>query len=72
MKSLLVSALLLTLTAVAIHAQNPMRAGQWEVAMQMQMPGMQMPEMKTAQCITPEQLAKDPASGLPSEVPSRI
>jgi hypothetical protein len=66
MKSLLVSALLVTLTAVALYAQNPMRAGQWEVAMQMQMPGMQMPEMKTAQCITPEQLEKDPASGLPS------
>jgi hypothetical protein len=66
MKPLRISALLVTLTVVVISAQGPMRAGQWEVSMQMQMPGMQMPEMKTAQCITAEQLAKDPASGLPS------
>lgn len=66
MRSLIVSTLLVALTAVALYAQNPMRAGQWEVSMQMQMAGMAMPEMKSMQCVTPEQLQKDPASGLPN------
>ncbi len=66
MKSLLTSSLLVALAAVAVYAQNPMRAGQWEVSMQMQMQGMAMPEMKRTQCITPEQLEKDPTSGLPN------
>jgi hypothetical protein len=53
-------------TALTI-AQSPIRPGQWEVTMQMQMAGapVQMPEMKTTQCITPDQV-KDPASTLPS------
>jgi hypothetical protein len=52
-------------TSAAI-AQSPIRPGRWEVAMQMDMPNMpvKMPEMKSVQCITPEQ-AKDPASSLP-------
>ena len=33
--------------------------------MEMQMAGMQMPVLKSAQCITAEQLQKDPATGLP-------
>ncbi len=68
MKSLLASTLLLALAAVAVYAQTPqtpMRPGQWDVTVQMQMPGMQMPEMKSMQCITAEQLQKDPTSGLP-------
>jgi hypothetical protein len=54
--------------AVTISAQNPMRAGQWEVTVQVQMPNLpvQMPEMKFSQCITPEQLAKVPTAGLPN------
>lgn len=57
---------LLAFPAAAV-AQSPIRPGRWEVAMQMQMPNMpiQMPEMKTTQCITPEQ-AKDPSKSLPS------
>jgi hypothetical protein len=66
MKSLLASALLIATAAVAVYAQNPMRSGQWEVSMQMQMPGMTMPEMKNNTCVTPEQLQRDPASGLPN------
>lgn len=52
-------------TSAAI-AQSPIRPGRWEVIMQMEMANMpvKMPEMKTTQCITPEQ-AKDPASSLP-------
>jgi len=66
MKSFFVSTLLVILTAVAVYAQNPMRAGQWEVSVQMQMPGMQMPTTKSLQCVTAAQLARDPATGLPS------
>lgn len=65
----LVTAILLAGTAavVVLAAQNPMRPGQWETVMQMEMPGMpmKMPEMKNAQCVTAEDLAKDPSTGLP-------
>jgi hypothetical protein len=56
----------LLIAGAAVHAQTPMRPGRWEVTMQMQMPNLpvQMPEMKTTQCVTPEQL-KDPASTVP-------
>ena len=58
---------LVLLTGAAVAAQSPIRPGRWEVVMQMDMPNMpvKMPEMKTTQCVTPEQ-AKDPASALPS------
>ena len=58
---------LVFLTGAAVAAQSPIRPGQWEVVLQMDMPNMpvKMPEMKTTQCVTPEQ-AKDPASSLPS------
>jgi hypothetical protein len=53
--------------AVVTFAQSPVRPGRWEVTMQMQMPGapVQMPEMKTTQCVTPED-AKDPTRSLPN------
>lgn len=55
------------LAGAALWAQNPMRPGQWEVITQMQMANvpMQMPEMKSLQCVTAEQV-KDPAKSLPS------
>ncbi len=56
----------LVATGVLVYAQNPMRAGRWEVSMQMQMVGMQMPEMKSAQCVTEDDLRRNPASGLPN------
>jgi hypothetical protein len=51
---------------ITLPAQSPIRPGQWEVMMQMDMPNMpvKMPEMKTTQCVTPEQ-ANDPANSLP-------
>ena len=65
MKSMWLSLMVLGTVAVGIlMAQGPMRPGRWERTSQMQMPGMQMPEMKTTQCVTPEQL-KDPSSALP-------
>jgi hypothetical protein len=50
----------------AAAAQGPRRDGNWEITMQMDMPGMpmQMPPMKTTQCITPQQ-ANDPNLSLP-------
>ncbi len=58
---------LVVLVGATVVAQSPIRPGRWEVVMQMDMPNMpvKMPEMKTTQCVTPEQ-AKDPASALPS------
>ena len=50
----------------AAFAQNTMREGNWEVSMQMEMAGMEMkmPEFKTAQCVTKEQI-NDPVKALP-------
>jgi hypothetical protein len=67
MKPLLMALLVVTTVAVSpALAQTPMRDGQWEVTMQMEMPGMpmQMPAMKSMQCVTKEQL-KDPGNALP-------
>ncbi|MEQ1897408.1 MAG: DUF3617 family protein [Vicinamibacterales bacterium] len=51
----------------AVSAQGPMREGRWEITMQMQMPNMpvQMPAMKSAQCITKAQL-EGSSKGLPT------
>jgi hypothetical protein len=56
-----------TTAIVAAQTSSPMRPGRWEVTMQMQMANlpMQLPSTKTTSCITAEQLAKDPSSGLP-------
>jgi hypothetical protein len=64
---LLSTLILLILAAAAVFAQHPMRPGQWEVTMHMQMANMpmQLPEMKTTQCVTEAQL-KDPASAVPT------
>ena len=68
----LVTSILLAGTAavVVLAAQNPMRPGQWETVMQMEMPGMpmKMPAQKMVQCITKEQLSK-PDGGLPGTKP---
>lgn len=67
MKTTLVIAIALLATVVVALAQGPMRPGRWETTMQMQMAGspVQMPEIKNARCITPEE-AKDPSKSLPS------
>jgi hypothetical protein len=48
-------------------AQSPVRPGRWETTMQMQMAGspIQMPEMKSTRCVTPED-AKDPSTSMPT------
>ena len=66
MKVTLLVALAVLAAATTVAAQSPIRPGRWETVMQMEMPNMpvKMPEMKTTQCVTPEQ-ARDPASSLP-------
>jgi len=68
---LAVSVLCAAGAAALVAQQNPMRPGRWEVTMEMQMANMpmKMPATKTSSCITAEQLAKDPNSGLPSGGP---
>ena len=63
----LVAAALFAILTAAVIAQGPIRPGRWDVTMQMQMAGspVQMPEMKTTQCVTPDQV-KDPTSTLPT------
>ena len=53
--------------AVAL-AQGPRRDGEWEVKMEMNMPGMpaNMPAMTTKQCITPAEAA-DPQKAIPPQ-----
>ena len=71
MKSFFLSLFLLcTVTATTLVAQGPMRPGRWEVTTQLQMPNspLKLPDMKSVQCVTPEQL-KDPGSALPNAAP---
>ena len=62
----IVTATLCACAIVPLFAQSPMRPGNWEVRMQMEMPGMpmKMPETVTTQCVTAEQ-AKDPTAAAP-------
>jgi hypothetical protein len=75
MKTTIVLGIALLASVTVALAQGPVRPGRWEVTMQMQMAGspIQMPEMKTTRCITPED-AKDPTKSLPkgAAIRSRI
>lgn len=55
-------------TALA-QAPSPMREGNWEISMKMEMPGMpmEMPPIKVTQCVTQAQL-KDPQSAIPKGI----
>jgi hypothetical protein len=51
---------------LAAQSSSPMREGLWEVAMKINLPGMEgAPPMKQTQCVTAAML-KDPASAMPS------
>ena len=67
MKTTFASASAVLIIVATVIAQGPIRPGQWDVTMQMQMAGspVQMPEMKTSRCVTPEE-AKDPSKSLPN------
>ena len=55
----------LSLTVLA-QGSSPMREGNWEVAVKMNLPGMEgAPPMKQTQCVTAAML-KDPASAVPA------
>jgi hypothetical protein len=60
MRLIVAAAAFLAVAALASDAaaQHPMRPGRWEITMQMAMPNMpmQMPAMKSTQCITQAQL----------------
>ena len=67
MKTTVVVALAVLAGVTVAIAQGPMRPGRWDSTMQMQMAGspIQMPEMKSSRCVTPED-AKDPSRSLPT------
>ena len=52
--------------SIAAFAQGPRRDGNWEVKMEMEMPGMPagLPPMTSTHCVTPEE-AKDPDKLVP-------
>jgi hypothetical protein len=60
-------ALAVVVMSSASAQTNPMRAGRWEVTMQMEMPNMpvQMPAMKNTRCVT-QQEVDSPNRGLPT------
>ncbi len=62
---------LLTLSGPAF-AQIPVREGNWEITMQVEMAGMsmKMPDIKDTRCITKDML-KDPALTVPSASPDK-
>ena len=68
MKSIRIAVLACGLAASVVSAQSPMRPGNWETTVQMEMPGMSMPATKTAKCVTAAQL-KDPVQSVPSTAP---
>lgn len=59
-----IALLTVALSWTVLAQQSPMRAGNWEVVMKMNMQGMDMPPMKHTQCVT-EQMLKDPQSSIP-------
>ena len=67
MKNTAILAFAVLAGATIAIAQSPMRPGRWDSTMQMQMAGspIQMPEMKSSRCVTPED-AKDPSRSLPT------
>lgn len=69
MKLIPVAAVVLAFAAICSHAaaQSPMRPGNWETTMEMDMPGMpmKMPPMKAARCVTQQEI-ESPNRGLPS------
>jgi hypothetical protein len=68
MKARYISGVLLTVAlswTVLAQTQSPMRPGNWQVTMKMNLPGMgDMPPMTQTQCVTPAML-KDPQTAIP-------
>ena len=66
MKPIRIAVVALGALVAPLLAQSPMREGNWEVKMQMEMTGMpmKMPEQTTMRCVTAEDL-KNPGGTLP-------
>jgi hypothetical protein len=68
MRNLVLATLVLALTLPAIAAEHPQKPGQWEMTIQMDMPGMpfKMPPVKTTVCVSADDL-KDPQKSVPND-----
>jgi len=66
MRYLLVVGAILTISAGILAQNQPRRDGDWEIKVEMQMPGMpmSMPAQTVRQCITPQDAA-DPQKSVP-------
>lgn len=64
--------LALALVVPAMAAENPQKAGKWQVKMEMEIPGMpvKMPPFTTTVCLTEEDL-KDPQKSVPNDPKSQ-
>ena len=71
-RSIFFAILALALAVSALAAEHPQKPGQWEMTMQMDMPGMpvKLPPFKHTMCITAEDL-KDPQKSVPSDPKSK-
>lgn len=58
-------ALALASLAVVARAQGPRQDGQWEVKVEMNMTGIDLPPQTTTQCITAEQVRNQASESLP-------
>jgi hypothetical protein len=74
MKVLVAGVIALVASASMMAQTGPRRDGNWEVTMEMDMPGMpqgmSMPPIKTTQCITPQE-ANDPSKAVPQRPAGR-
>ena len=72
MRKLILIVLALAIAVPAVAADHPQKPGQWEMTMQMEMPGMPMklPPFKHTMCVTAEDL-KDPQKSVPSDPKSK-
>lgn len=68
MRNVVLSAVALLALAVPAIAENPQKPGQWQVKMEMEMPGMpiKLPPVNFEVCLTEEDL-KDPQKAVPND-----
>ena len=66
MQYLLIAGAVLTISAGILAQNQPRRDGDWEIKVEMQMPGMpmNMPAQTLRQCVTPQDVA-DPQKSVP-------
>ena len=69
MRVFAVLTLALCLALPTMAATNPMKPGKWQISMQIDIPNLpvKMPPMKFTQCVTQEDLDKDPQASIPKD-----